>query len=177
MSKKIDTIIEKFRPSEPVFELSLYNNDDSINCTLRDDVVRNGSHGYTGDTNNIDALTALVIESFQQQFVKHGDGKTGEYVVAKKQMKKNIIKVIKEDMLKHLENIMPQKNPRETKVFKWYKQAFDDGFIREELMQAIVDVYNYKQTQYNKGFASREEENKFDSNVLGILNLLYHRNS
>lgn len=161
-------IVKQVKPAEPVFyfvQNSWRNNDDKIvYIECEKDSANVAKFDGEIDSKKMHLIN-LVMESVREYWSRERK----VYYIDESETLQTCQRKIEQYILNTLPEIMPQKQPRETKMFKWWRDHINGNHLSNDVYKALVHLYNYR--------CSNESSPEIDKNTLAILTLLYNQNS
>ena len=160
--RAVKDILNNIKPKEPIFFARGYEREGRID-NLSFSTMHNNIPQFVGEINNNQQLIELTLTCLDEQY--NGEIFTIDQSNTLKRVKRRIDEFVLEELMK----IMPQKQPRETKMFKWFRDTLSDKSYHNDIYNPLVHLYNYVLSN-----GRSEETNK---NTLAILTVLYNKNS
>ena len=139
MSERLKKYTEGFQTSVPRFTLSIRSPDkDRLSCTQLE------SCQFNPQPIENDPLSKLVCNSYNESF----NLRDGKYYINKEQIVQTAVSKAIETIVAFLERNMPTKNPRQTKLYKFYSRTvlrtYDmDIDFRKKIIDDVLMVYKY----------------------------------
>ena len=128
---RLEEIAQTFETSRPVFRLTMERNDSTISMNSNDPV-----HKYEPTPVEGDVLSELVCSHYNERF----DMNSGRFVVDASEIAQRAMSDIRSSMAMFLEKNLEMKNPRQSKIYRWYYRSLPNGY---EFNDAIVLLYKY----------------------------------
>lgn len=129
--KELITIAETFDKSRPIFRLTIGREGDTINANISRPI-----HKYIPKVEAGNVLSELVCEHYRESFnTNYLQFQVDEYDIAK-----NAMNHIRSCMATFLEKNLGMKNPRQSKVYRWYYRNLPHD---ESFNNTLVMVYKY----------------------------------
>lgn len=129
--KRLEEIAKTFETSRPIFRLTLERSDSTITANVSHPV-----HRYRPEPKTDDVLEALVCEHFSEHF----DISRGEFTIDSYKIANNAMEEIRNSMSKFLEKNLEMKNPRQSKIYKWFYRGLPNT---NDFNDSLCSMYKY----------------------------------
>ena len=127
---RLDKYTADFKNSEPIFVVRLSSQKDAIKLEL--------INRYKPTSIKNDVLSEIVCENFQENFyIKNTEiGYTSD----KTSIVKRAIDSIRKSMIKLIENNLPMRNPRQSKLYRWVYRNMPNTIM---INDGLILIYQY----------------------------------
>lgn len=131
--KELRELTKDFGTSRPIFRLTNHYSKDRISVTVCEE------HKYSPEKEEGNILSEIVCQEYEEKFSissKEFQVNTGE--IAHKAMR-----VIREAMTDFLDKNLEMRNPKQSKVYRWYYRSLPNN---DDFNDILVMVYKYMRT-------------------------------
>lgn len=132
--KELLKLTETFQVSRPVFKLTLEREDSKISANEDEPVYQ---YKPTPIEGNI--LSEMVCNEYRESF----DCEKGTFIADKQRIAQEVMSDIRRSMGSFLERNLGMKNPRQSKIHRWYSRELPND---DEFNDMLVMLYKYMRT-------------------------------
>lgn len=157
--KKLLELTENFSVSRPVFRLTKRQGSNTIEANMSAPVYR-----YRPTYEEGDILAELVCDNYQEQF------RDGEFTIDKRYIATSAMRQIRNNMAIFLEKNLEMRNPRQSKVYRWYYRNLPHN---DEFDNALIMVYKYLRSFSDENLRSNNIEHT--KNAIALLDAIMEK--
>ena len=158
--KKLLELTENFETSKPVFQLTKTQDGDNI------DVRLHPAAKYTPTPTPDDVLSELVCGHFNENFNMH----MGKFVLHRDSIAQSAMEEIRNSMAKFLEKNLEMKNPRQSKVYRWFYRNLPHN---SDFNDTLVMVYKYMRSFCDDNMRANNIEHT--NNAIALLDAIMEK--
>lgn len=161
--RRLEEIAETFETSRPIFRLTLERSDSTINANVSHPV-----HRYRPEPKTDDILEALVCEHFEETFSVD----RGEFYIDPYKIAKNAMDEIRNDMTRFLDKNLGMKNPRQSKIYKWFYRGLPNT---NDFNDSLVLLYKYMRSFSDSNMKANSTEHL--NNAIAVMEAIMEKYS
>lgn len=129
--KRLEEIANTFETSRPVFRLTLERGGGTI-----DPNVGHPVHRYRPQPKSEDVLEEIVCGHFSESF----DVGEGKFCIDPYKIANSAMEEIRNSMPRFLEKNLEMKNPRQSKIYKWFYRGLPNTY---DFNESLCLLYKY----------------------------------
>jgi hypothetical protein len=158
--KRLTEIVDSFKVSRPIFLLTKPEDSDRISSDV------DTSFSYEPIPIDGDVLSEIACRAYQQTF----NIQIGVFELNKKGIIERAVSTMRSAMYKFLEKNLEMKNPRQSKICKWYAYSMPET---DDFNEVVVMLYKYMRTFCDQDMRSHNIEHC--KNTLALLEAIMEK--
>lgn len=129
--KRLKDLTEGFEVSRPIFKLTMARDGDTVSANMSNPI-----HKFTPTPIEGDCLSELVCSHHNESFNMMDE----KFILDNHQIANRALSTIRHSMTKFLENNLDMRNPRQSKVYRWFYRDLPDN---NDFNDALCLLYKY----------------------------------
>lgn len=159
--KRLEEIAQTFSVSRPIFNLTI--DEDRRRISLNTD---NPVYKYEPEVDQNDILAVLVAEHYSEKF----DPGSGEFCIDPDRIASDTMEHIRRMMPTFLEKNLEMKNPRQSKIYKWFYRGLPNTY---DFNDAIVLLYKYMRSFSDENMRASNTEHL--NNAIAVMEAIMEK--
>lgn len=159
--KRLMDLTKDFEASRPIFTLSLGRNGDAVNTNIGNPVYKYRPTPIEGDY-----LSELVCQNYNESF----NILSGNFMIDRHRIAHGALSDVRNSMAKFLENNLGMRNPRQSKLYRWFYRDLPDS---NEFNDSLCLLYKYMRSFSSSEMRSGNPEHT--KNAIAIMEAIMEK--
>lgn len=159
--KRLKELTETFEVSRPIFKLTMERDGDTVSANVGNPIYKFRPTPIEGD-----CLSELVCSHYNESFFPGH----GEFRIDKIHIASRALSEIRQSMSKFLENNLDMRNPRQSKIYRWFYRDLPDD---NDFNDALCLLYKYMRSFCSSEMRSGDTEHT--KNAIAVMEAIMEK--